>query len=470
MINVGRMKSIRYISTRGQQTPLSFKDAVMTGLARDGGLLIPERIPDVTGHLAEWAHLDYAELAFEIVSRFVDDLPAERLRELIDDAYATFAHSAVTPVRAVGPVHILELFHGPTLAFKDIALQWLGRLFEEILEERDGRLNILAATSGDTGSAAIAGVRGQERVQIFVMHPCGRVSALQERQMTSVLDANVHNLAVEGSFDDCQQLMKTLFNDLAFKDAHSLGSVNSVNWARVLSQIVYYFYAAFRVMDSTGAARVQFTVPTGNFGDILAGWYAKQMGLPIERLILATNENDILARFFCTGVYAKGQVVSTINPSMDIQVASNFERWLYYKVGQEPEAIAELMARFAEQGHIELPCEQQGQVDRDIVAGTSDTQRTLATIKRYYEQFDYLLDPHTAAGVFVAEQHNELDEPMICLATAHPAKFPEAIEEATGKDLARHPLFEALAQAPTRCDVIANNLDELRAYLAARTA
>ena len=323
------MKPIRYVSTRGAQAPLAFKDAVMTGLARDGGLLIPDRIPQVGDRLEEWKDLDYPDLAFEIMRLFTDDLPDARLKALIGAAYSSFAHPDVCPVRKVGPLHVLELFHGPTLAFKDVALQFLGRLFEEILEERQGRLNILAATSGDTGSAAICGVRGQKRIHIFVMHPHGRVSALQERQMTSVLDDNVFNLAVQGSFDDCQLIMKTLFSDLPFKDAHALGTVNSVNWARVLSQIVYYFYAAFRVAEETGAAAVQFAVPTGNFGDILAGWYAKRMGLPIRRLVLATNENDILARFFNTGVYAKGTVVPTVNPSMDIQVASNFERWLY---------------------------------------------------------------------------------------------------------------------------------------------
>ncbi|HPJ56681.1 MAG TPA: threonine synthase [Kiritimatiellia bacterium] len=462
------MKSIRYISTRGAQSPLAFKDAVMTGLARDGGLLIPDRIPSVADRLEEWKDLDYPDLAFEIIRLFADDIPESRLRELITGAYSTFAHPDVAPVRAAGPVHVLELFHGPTLAFKDIALQFLGRLFQEILEERDSRLNILAATSGDTGSAAIAGVRGQPRIRIFVMHPKGRVSPLQERQMTSVLDDNVFNLAVEGSFDDCQLLMKTLFNDLPFKDAHALGTVNSVNWARVLSQIVYYFFAAFRVMDSTGAPRVQFTVPTGNFGDILAGWYAKRMGLPVRRLVLATNENDILARFFHTGVYAKGQVVATVNPSMDIQVASNFERWLYYKVGQDPQAIARLMTRFALEGRLDIPRDEQGRVDEEIVAGSSDTRRTLATIRHYHEQYGCLLDPHTAAGVFVAGQFNELEEPMICLATAHPAKFPQAIEEATGQNLARHPLLDALENAPVRCESLPNSAEALKTYLAAR--
>lgn len=462
------MNPIRYISTRGAQAPLTFKDAVMTGLARDGGLLIPDRIPNVAAQLEDWKDLDYPDLAFEIIRLFTDDFPEARLRELIQSAYSTFSHPEVAPVRKVGNPYILELFHGPTLAFKDIALQFLGRLFEEILEERNARLNILAATSGDTGSAAISGVRGQKRIHIFVMHPHGRVSPLQERQMTSVLDANVFNLAVKGSFDDCQLIMKTLFSDLPFKDQYALGTVNSVNWARVLSQIVYYFYSAFRVGEETGAAQVQFTVPTGNFGDILAGWYAKRMGLPIRRLILATNENDILARFFNTGVYAKGTVVSTVNPSMDIQVASNFERWLYYKVGQDSQAISRLMTRFALEGRLDLPRDTTGHVDLEIVAGSSDTRHTLDTIRQVYEKQAYLMDPHTAAGVFVASQFNELDEPMICLATAHPAKFSKAIREATGEDLAHHPSLEALRNAPTRCEIIANSAEAVKAYLAAR--
>jgi len=462
------MKPIRYISTRGDQAPLSFKDAVMTGLARDGGLLIPDRIPQVADKLEEWKDLNYPDLAYELIRLFTDDIPETRLRELIHSAYASFTHPEVAPLRKIGSAYILELFHGPTLAFKDIALQFLGRLFEEILEERDGRLNILAATSGDTGSAAICGVRGQNRIQIFVMHPKGRVSPLQERQMTSVLDENVFNLAVEGSFDDCQLIMKTLFSDLPFKDAHALGTVNSVNWARVLSQIVYYFYAAFRVFEETGSQEVQFSVPTGNFGDILAGWYAKQMGLPIRRLILASNENDILARFFNTGFYAKGEVVPTVNPSMDIQVASNFERWLYYKVGQNPKEITRLMTQFAKEGRLEIPRDKCGHVDLEIVAGTSDTKRTLATIKYFQEKHSYLMDPHTAAGVFVAEQFNELEPPMVCLATAHPAKFPQAIQDATDEDLAHHPSLDALKQADTRCETIANSAEAVKAYLSKR--
>ena len=462
------MKPIRYISTRGEQMPLTFKDAVMTGLARDGGLLIPDAIPDVREHLEAWAQLDYQDLAFEIIRLFSDDISDDQLRTLIREAYNSFTTPEVTPVRQVGNNYILELFHGPTLAFKDVALQFLGQLFETILEERGERLNILAATSGDTGSAAIAGVRGQKRIHIFVMHPNGRVSPLQARQMTSVLDDNVFNIAIEGSFDDCQHIMKSLFNDLPTKDTYALGTVNSVNWARVLSQIVYYFYSAFRIMEQTGATQVQFAVPTGNFGDILAGWYAKRMGLPIQRLVLATNENDILARFFNTGVYARGQVVSTINPSMDIQVASNFERWLYYKVGSNAQAIQNLMAQFTETGSLSIPLDAAGRVDMEIVAGSSDTKRTLATIAATYKQHGYLLDPHTAAGVFVANQFNELDCPTICLATAHPAKFADAIEDAIGEDLAHHPLLDALKDVPTRCDVLPNSAEQVKTYLAER--
>ena len=459
--------TIRYISTRGNQQPLSFKDAVMTGLARDGGLLIPDSVPDVRSELDRWATLDYPSLAFEIVRLFVDDIPDETLRPLISAAYSTFAHPEVAPVRKVGPFHILELFHGPTLAFKDIALQFLGRLFDLILRERDARLNILAATSGDTGSAAICGVRGLPRIRIFVMHPHGRVSPLQERQMTSVLDDNVFNIAVDGSFDDCQSIMKSLFNDLPFKDRYSLGSVNSVNWARVLAQIVYYFYSAFRVMDAEKASSVQFAVPTGNFGDILAGWFAKRMGLPVSRLVLATNENDILARFFNSGLYAKGVVVPTVNPSMDIQVASNFERWLYYRLDADPAAVTAKMAEFAAKGSMSIPVSPAHPVSRDIVAGSSDTRRTLATIRHASEAYGYTLDPHTAAGVFVASQYNDTPDPTICLATAHPAKFSKAILDATGRTV-RHPVLDALKNAPVRCSVLPPDPAAVREFLAAR--
>ncbi len=460
--------NIQYISTRGRTDPLGFEEAALEGLAPDGGLLIPDRIPDVRGKLPGWASLSYPELAVEVLRPFVG-LPDDVLRDLVVRSYATFDHPEVAPVVRAGPVWILELFHGPTLAFKDVALQFLSNLFARALAERGAYLNILGATSGDTGSAAIHGVAGRERINIFIMHPKGRTSPLQERQMTSVLDANVHNIALEGTFDDCQNIMKSIFRDLDFKRRHALGAINSVNWSRVLSQIVYFFYAGLKVLAQTGAERVSFAVPTGNFGDILAGWYAARMGLPVDQLVLATNENDILARFFQTGTYSAGRVVPTISPSMDIQVASNFERYLFYKAGGDPAVLEGLMQDFARTGSLRLPGHEEGSVDPLFAAGVGDTASTLAAIRRYHAEHGYLLDPHTAVGVHVAEPLRREGVPMICLATAHPAKFPQAIRDATGLDLAHHPRLDALRDVPTRCDTLPNDEAAVRAYVAART-
>ena len=442
-----------YISTRGKTSPMGFQDAVITGLAPDGGLLIPDRIPQVQDRLSEWAKLSYQDITFEILRLFVD-LPDADLKKLIDRSYSTFRHPEIAPAWRVGPVHIVELFHGPTLAFKDIALQFLSNFFEYILRQRNAHLNILGATSGDTGSAAIHGVRGRQRINIFVMHPHGRVAPLQEKQMTSVLDPNVFNLAIEGTFDDCQRVMKSIFSDLEFKQRYALGAINSVNWARVVVQIVYYFSAGLYVMHAAGSDGVQFAVPTGNFGDVLAGYYAARMGLPIRRLILATNENDILARFFNTGTYSLGKVVPTLSPSMDIQVASNFERYLYYKVGEDSRKLTDVMKQFATGGSLSIPLNKNGRVDDLFVAGVGTTSETLAVIRRYYEEYKYLLDPHSAVGVHVAEQYLDSHVPTICLATAHPAKFSQAIRDATGQDLAHHEILDRLADAPTRCTVL----------------
>jgi len=441
---------MRYVSTRGDCAPLSFTDTILTGLARDGGLFVPDRFPDVSDRLAAWCTLASTDLAFEIMRRFADDIPEATLRTLIDRSYGTFRHPEVTPVVSAGNMHILELFHGPTLAFKDIALQFLGNLFDFVLSMKQTHMNIVAATSGDTGSAAIAGVRGRARINIFVMHPHGRVSPVQERQMTTVLDRNVCNLAVDGTFDDCQDIVKALFNDLPFRDAHQLGAVNSINRARVLAQVVYYFYATFRVQATTGAKQVRFSVPTGNFGDIFAGYVAFRMGLPIDKLILATNENDILSRYFTTGLYRLGEVAPTLSPSMDIQIASNFERYLYYLAGENPQTLKQWMADFKRNGTLSTGGTDHG----CFLAGRGDTAMTLATIKKYWERDRYLLDPHTAVGVAVAETFCSDTLPTICLATAHPAKFGEAIRQATGQDLAHHPVLDALMEQPVRMDVI----------------
>ncbi len=441
---------------------MGFREAVMTGMARDGGLLLPEEIPDVRNRLERWRGLSYPELAIEIFTLF-GDIPSGDIDGLVRRSYATFRHPEVTPVVPVGGVHILELFHGPTLAFKDVALQFLGNLFEYVLRDSMDELNIIGATSGDTGSAAIQGVRGRDRIRIFILHPNNRVSPVQERQMTSVLDPNVFNIAVEGTFDDCQSIVRSLFGDLAFKDRLRLGSINSINWARILAQIVYYFYSAFRVMDATGASRVRFSVPTGNFGDIFAGYMAARMGLPVGKLILGTNDNDILSRFFRTGEYRIGKVCETLSPSMDIQVASNFERYLYYRLGCDPALLSEHMEIFGKTGTLSIA----GHATDDLfAAGACDTQGTLDAMREFHGKYGYVLDPHTAVGVSVAQRHMAHGEPMICLATAHPAKFCEAVERATGRsDLARHPVIDALAGLPARRTVLRALTPEIRHFV-----
>ncbi len=437
----------------------------MAGLARDGGLLLPATIPDLRGGIEALRGLPYADLAFAVMKPYVD-LPDDTLVDLIDRSYATFRDPEVTPVRPLGDAYLLELFHGPTLAFKDVALQFLGNLFEIILQQRRETLNIVAATSGDTGSAAIYGVKGKAGIRIFVMHPKGRTSLLQERQMTTVLDDNVYNLAVDGTFDDCQSMVKALFNDLGFRDRYHLGAVNSINWARVLAQVVYYAYASLRVTGETGAERVRVAVPTGNFGDIFAGYVAARMGFPIGKLILATNSNDILARFFASGDYRPTGVVPTLSPSMDIQSASNFERYLFYRLGEDARAVSLLMDDFSRLGRLQvLP---DGGVDRLISAGAATEGQTLAAIRDVHERTGCLLDPHTAVGYHVSGSYRCDQEPMICLATAHPGKFPDAIQNALGENLARHPLLEALGGLPVRCADMAADAGLLKRYVADR--
>jgi threonine synthase len=450
---------MRYISTRGRTPPMGFQDAVVTGLAPDGGLLLPESIPDVTESLGRWRELGFVDLAAELLPRFIDDIPVDDLDALIRGAYATFDHDDVVPLVKVGNVHVLELFHGPTLAFKDVALQLLGRLFEYVLRRRGEHLNILAATSGDTGSAAIAGVRGLDEIDIFVMYPDGRVSELQELQMTTVTDANVHCLAVDGSFDDCQTLMKTLFADLAFKERYHLGAVNSVNWARVLAQIVYYGYASLQLADR---GPVTFCVPTGNFGNVFAGYLAKRMGFPIHKLILATNDNDILSVFFDTGEYQRGDVRYTVTPAMDIQVASNFERYLYYLLEEDSERLGAFMNDFAVDGRAVLE-RPPGTVD--FAATAVNVAETLATIKQTFQAHGYVADPHTAVGLAAAARFPG-EGPMVCLATAHPAKFPDSVNAAVGADLARHPRLQGLRELDSRRTAVPPELNAIKDFIA----
>ena len=458
---------MRYISTRGGIAPIPFKDAVMMGLASDGGLLLPQSYPAVSRELLEsWRGLSYQELAFEVISRFVDDIPDGDLKSLINRSYATFTHPEVTPVVKHNGVYILELFHGVTLAFKDVALQFLGNLFEYILAERNQTLNILGATSGDTGSAAIHGVRGKKGISIFILHPYGKTSAVQALQMTSVTDANVHNIAVRGTFDDCQDMVKELFGDLEFKEKYSLGAVNSINWARVLAQVVYYFYAWLRVTDET-AAPVHFSVPTGNFGDIFAGYVAKRMGLPVDTLLLATNENNILTRFINASDYSLGEVVSTVSPSMDIQIASNFERYLFHLFAENPARVKEAFAELKEQGRISCSSDEMAQVRKDFSSVSVSQDATLQEIRDFYAETGYLLDPHTAVGVKAALDLLPPDSARVCLATAHPAKFSETVELSLGFQLPAPQSVRDLYGKPTRCEIMDADIDSVRQFLVA---
>jgi len=460
---------MKYKSTRGKVSGISFKDAVMMGLADDGGLLLPESIPHLTeGDIEALCKLAYPELAFQIISYFAGDIPAADLKDLIDRSCATFTHEEITPVVHKDGVYILELFHGPTLAFKDVALQLLGNLFEYLLKERGQKMNIIGATSGDTGSAAIYGVRGKENINIFILHPQGKVSPIQELQMTTVAEDNVFNLAIDGTFDDGQRIVKEIFGDLEFKSRHFLGAVNSINWARVLAQVVYYFYAYGCVNRDCGAKQVYFSVPTGNFGDIFAGYIAKRMGLPIKSLILATNQNDILSRFINEGVYSAGAVNPSISPSMDIQIASNFERYLFYLYGEDAARVNEAMARFAETGRIEFSEQQQQKVRSEFFGHAVSEEQTLETIASFYSRTGYVLDPHTAVGVRAGMDLGRGDAPVICLATAHPAKFEAPVRQACNISPSRPASLEGIEDRQRRCEQIKAGTAEIKAYVSER--
>jgi threonine synthase len=460
---------MQYLSTRGGISPIPFTQAVMMGLAVDGGLLLPRTIPRIgSDTFNSWKNLTYQELAFEVMSRFIDDIPDSDLRDLINRSYAGFGVKEITPLVHHGNLHILELFHGPTLAFKDIALQFLGNLFEYLLEKKDGVMNILGATSGDTGSAAIYGVRGKNRINIFILHPYKRVSPIQEKQMTTVTDANVFNIAIKGTFDDGQAIVKSIFNDIEFKTAQNLGAINSINWARVLAQVVYYIYSGLHIMKDEKDRSFDFAIPTGNFGDIFAGYIAKQI-LPegmIRNLVLATNANDILARFINNGDYSLGEVVVTSSPSMDIQAASNFERYLFYLLDKEPERTKEAMVEFTRTGRLDLKG-YQDQIRRDFVAKSVSEEEVLQTIADFYAEHDYILDPHTAVGVNAALACLQQNVPMICLATAHPAKFGSAVEKAIGRQPQVPESLVGIMEKTSRCELMDADSKQIKAYIKA---
>ena len=425
---------MKYISTRGSAPALDFAGVTLAGLASDGGLYVPENWPHFTeAEIAAMRGLPYPELAARIMEPFVgDSLTPERLRELTDKAYGRFAHAAVTPLVQLDEQHwLLELFHGPTLAFKDVALQMLGLLFEEFLAREDGSLTIVGATSGDTGSAAIDAVAGLDNVEIFMLHPKGRVSDVQRRQMTTVLAPNVHNIAIDGSFDDAQAMVKRLFSDTDVTGKHRIGAVNSINWARLMAQVVYYFAAALQL--GAPERKVAFSVPTGNFGDVFAGYVAAQMGLPIEQLVVATNINDILHRALSAGDYSTGTVTPTDAPSMDIQVSSNFERLLFDVGGRDGAVMAEQMRGFEAEKAMRLTNQQQSLASVLFTSARADGSDTLQAMRWAFENCGELIDPHTAIGLHAARQAGiAADVPMVTLATAHPAKFRGPVEQATG--------------------------------------
>jgi threonine synthase len=461
---------MKYISTRGQAPELDFESVVLAGLASDGGLYLPAEIPHFSmPEIASMAGLDYRELALRVMYPFMSEALSEaEAKAIIDESYDDFRHEAIAPLKQLGTNEwVLELFHGPTLAFKDFALQFLGRLVDFLLKRRDERVVVLGATSGDTGSAALAGVMGRERMQSFILFPNGRVSEVQRRQMTSILADNLHNVALEGTFDDCQNIVNTLFADADFRQQHHLVAVNSINWARILAQVVYYFYAALRL--GAPAKAISFAVPTGNFGDIFAGYIAKQMGLPIHQLIVATNQNDILARCVETGTYGMNGVVPTISPSMDIEISSNFERLLFDLHGGDANAIAALMQQFKTDKSITLPAPVHQQLRGQFWAHQVNDDATKATIASVYAATGELLDPHTAVGVAAARACADATAtPLVTLATAHPAKFPDAVKDASG---IHPPLPEHLADLfdrKERFDVVQNDIEAIKDFIARR--
>lgn len=459
---------MKYISTRGEAPELSFEEVVLAGLASDGGLYVPEKLPVFSkDEIASWCGLGYKELAFNIMSPFIDgEIPDKDLKTLIDLSYSSFRHDAIAPLVQIGHNEwILELFQGPTLAFKDFALQFLGNLLDYVLKKRQQKVVIMGATSGDTGSAAIEGCRKCENVDIFILHPHNRVSDVQRKQMTSVIESNVHNIALSGNFDDCQNMVKASFADQSFlPEGRQLVAVNSINWARIMAQIVYYFYAS---LSLGGPHRqVSFSVPTGNFGDIFAGYLASKMGLPIDQLVIATNSNDILHRCISNNDHSKKPLIHSLSPSMDIMVSSNFERMLFELYEKDGRAIKRLMEDF-KSGSFTLNEEVLEKARALFSSYRLSDDEMLSVVEEVYHSSEYLLDPHTAIGVQAARKtRRSASVPMVCLATAHPAKFPEAIKKAglsEGPQLPHH--MSDLFDRKEEFSVLENDIDTVHQFI-----
>ena len=473
---------MQYISTRGESPPQTFTQILLGGLAPDGGLYMPEIYPQVSlDELASWQHFNYRDLAFAVLSKFATDIPALDLRAMIDKTYTAAVYcntrpgenaEDIAPVRTLEPgLHILALSNGPTLAFKDMAMQLLGNLFEYALAKNHDSINILGATSGDTGSAAEYAMRGKRGVRVFMLSPHGKMSPFQRAQMYSLQDPNIFNVAVRGVFDDCQDIVKAVSNDLAFKAQYKIGAVNSINWARVSAQIVYYFKAYFTVTKEVGKP-VSFAVPSGNFGNVCAGHIARMMGLPIKQLIVATNENDVLDEFFRTGRYTpRTQTQHTSSPSMDISKASNFERMIFDAVGRDAAKIRELWAKVDQGQGIELSGAAFAKIkEYGFVSGVSNHADRMKTIREVYQRCGQMLDTHTADGYKVGCEYREVGVPLICLETALPAKFEEAVREALGRDPERPKGLENIESLPQRVEVVDNDVQAVKRYVVAHTA
>ncbi len=457
---------MKYVSTRGEAPKLGFQDALLAGLARDGGLYIPETWPTLSqDEIRSMAGQPYAQTAKKVLAPFVEgEIPTEAFHKMVDEAYASFHHPAVAPLVQIDDNHwVMELFHGPTLAFKDVAMQLLARLMDYVLAERGQKATIVGATSGDTGGAAIEAFRGRENTDIFILFPKGKVSPVQQRQMTTVSDANVHCLAIEGDFDDCQALVKDMFNDLEFRDQLQLSGVNSINWGRIMAQVVYYFTSA----TALGAPdrEISFTVPTGNFGDIFAGYVAKRMGLPIKDLVIATNQNDILARTLATSRYETAGTSASISPSMDIQVSSNFERLLFDASNRDASVIRNQMASLKQSGSFDVSAETMKNISAEFFAGACNESETSKTISKSLQECSYLVDPHTAVGLQVAEKYLSPDTPMVTLATAHPAKFPDAVKAACGVYPDLPARMGDMMEREEHMSVLPNDIAKLEAFI-----
>ncbi len=460
---------MKYLSTRGQAPELDFEGAMLSGLARDGGLYVPESFPAFSApEIRALRGKPYADVAFAVCSKYASgSIPEADLRQMIDAAYASFDHIATTPIKQMAPNHfLLELFHGPTIAFKDVAMQLLARMMDWSLARQGKHAVIVGATSGDTGGAAIEAFQHSKQASIFILHPHGLVSDVQRRQMTTVTSPSVHNIALEGNFDDCQAIVKALFNDLAFRDRVSLAGVNSINWARIMAQIPYYFYAALQLGAPDRA--VSFTVPTGNFGNIFAGLVAKRMGLAIDQLVIATNSNDILDRTLKTGSYTVTGVHATQSPSMDIQVSSNFERLVWLANGGKPDIVRGLMASLAQSGAYSLAATALDAIRKEFTSGAAGEAETAAMMAQALRESGELLDPHTAVGYAVARGVKS-SSPMVTLATAHPAKFPAAVARATGQTPHLPSRLSHLMQAKESFKILPNSVAAVKEEILARS-